>query len=453
MVPAATQTLLMEPQTTKPTWLQNLETESWQAELIVSGVAIYGTFQLPDLLEGLIDWALYHVPDSLSYVSFFFFFYLFIGVVALIVLFVTHFILRALWVGLLGLVSVFPEPKEMPKMDMVSEHYAEQVFGDFGNVNAFVQQLDRIASVFFALTFGLAGVFFGLGFTILVAMVLAYIIGSLIPGVSPLAITYVLLGLLGSLIFLVSVLNVPALRDGAFARSYHYPLVKLMNRIVYNVAYRPMGYIQYLFSSYAGMKRYLAYMMLPMLVVLTLTLPLVFRSDITYLLDKVYVRLHSRTDRVYATAYADELPAGTILYGSLIPSQTIRDTRGFRLFVPLPQRAEELIMATCTGLDNTDDRDVRRQRRLECVRDYLRIRLADRVLTDYRLKNYTHPHAGEEGVLIVFPELPVQPGENVLTIEHGYRVGEEQKIERIPFFYLGAATPDMGAASDTLLQK
>jgi len=40
-----------KPRNEKPTWLQVLEAKSWQAELIVSGIAIFGSLQLPELLN------------------------------------------------------------------------------------------------------------------------------------------------------------------------------------------------------------------------------------------------------------------------------------------------------------------------------------------------------------------------------------------------------------------
>ena len=38
-------------------WLNKLAQESWQAELIFSGIAIYGSLQLPAIINNLGDWA------------------------------------------------------------------------------------------------------------------------------------------------------------------------------------------------------------------------------------------------------------------------------------------------------------------------------------------------------------------------------------------------------------
>ena len=40
----------------KPDWLVNLEQESWQAELIISGLAILGALQLPGLIDRFGQW-------------------------------------------------------------------------------------------------------------------------------------------------------------------------------------------------------------------------------------------------------------------------------------------------------------------------------------------------------------------------------------------------------------
>ena len=55
----------------KPSWLLKLEQESWQAELIVSGVAILGTLQLPNLVDRLGQWALIYFSEDLGLVLLF----------------------------------------------------------------------------------------------------------------------------------------------------------------------------------------------------------------------------------------------------------------------------------------------------------------------------------------------------------------------------------------------
>lgn len=137
----------------KPTWLQILEAESWQAEMLVSGVAIYGSLLLPDLIRQLIDKALLWLPEGALNICYFIFWYLTICASLLIVAFNLHFVLRALWIGMIGLVSVFPNGINRDT-DYHSEHFLQQLWEEFPDVNDFNRRLDDFCSLIFGTTFG-----------------------------------------------------------------------------------------------------------------------------------------------------------------------------------------------------------------------------------------------------------------------------------------------------------
>ena len=62
---------------TKPEWLQALEAQSWQAELIASGLAIYGSLSMGVYLDGLAEWAVLRFNDRILNILYFFFFYIY----------------------------------------------------------------------------------------------------------------------------------------------------------------------------------------------------------------------------------------------------------------------------------------------------------------------------------------------------------------------------------------
>ena len=106
----------------KPKWMKILEKQSWQAELVISGAAIFGSLQLPEAINRLIDQGIYYISDMTSTVVGVALFYLMAVAVILIANFIIHFILRALWIGMLGLVSVFPNGINY-KFESYSEDY------------------------------------------------------------------------------------------------------------------------------------------------------------------------------------------------------------------------------------------------------------------------------------------------------------------------------------------
>ena len=54
----------------KPKWLRALETQSLQAELVISGLAIFGSLQLPSLLNNLVDYCLFNFQKNIWRFSF-----------------------------------------------------------------------------------------------------------------------------------------------------------------------------------------------------------------------------------------------------------------------------------------------------------------------------------------------------------------------------------------------
>jgi hypothetical protein len=81
----------------------------WEPELVISGVAIYITSQLPDLFHKYSDYFLENIFHGwgVELVNPIFAFLLTIAYI-LKISFISHFILRSIWVGYLGLIQAFP---------------------------------------------------------------------------------------------------------------------------------------------------------------------------------------------------------------------------------------------------------------------------------------------------------------------------------------------------------
>ncbi|MEL6142385.1 MAG: hypothetical protein AAFU67_12275, partial [Bacteroidota bacterium] len=161
----------LTPPTHKPAWLIKLEEESWQAELLISGVAVFGTLQLPGLIDMFEEYVLYTVNrESLAFWAIIGVYFRMLAYI-LISTFVIHFALRALWIGMLGFNSVYPggfKPNEM-----YSEDYRAKLMDEFGDVNGYIRKLDRRCSSTFGMGFAVSLLFFGLGaFLVGIGMIL-----------------------------------------------------------------------------------------------------------------------------------------------------------------------------------------------------------------------------------------------------------------------------------------
>ena len=163
----------------KPEWLRKLEEESWQAELIISGLAIYGTLQTPELIEWLIDLGLSGVDEHFFLLIYFFFIYLGMGAYFLIFIFIGHFVLRAVWIGLVGLNSVFPKGVNEDS-DTYAKHFIQKFKADHPDQNTRINQLDQVCSVLFGLGAQLVMIFTAINIDIVVLGILWFAIDSLL---------------------------------------------------------------------------------------------------------------------------------------------------------------------------------------------------------------------------------------------------------------------------------
>ena len=129
-----------------------LHARTYEMELLISGAVVFGLLQLPPLVdhallrlvEGLAGDLRIVVPMLLGYVV--------LGVWALIGAFVLHLVLRAYWIGLLGLESVFPAGIRWDRAQ-VGPHWLRQLRARIGTLGESVDSTDDLCSLVFSFAF------------------------------------------------------------------------------------------------------------------------------------------------------------------------------------------------------------------------------------------------------------------------------------------------------------
>ena len=141
-------------------WLDILQQESWQLELIISGFAIYGLFTViePIELAGLKAQNDSNVFSTLLFQG------LKVSWYIITINLIAHVILRGLWIGAIGLryVSGDIEYDKLNYSPKFSKHLNRRV----GSYDNYVATLEKYCSIIFAVTFLL--VFYLLGLLVLV---------------------------------------------------------------------------------------------------------------------------------------------------------------------------------------------------------------------------------------------------------------------------------------------
>lgn len=133
-------------------WLETLQQESWQLELLISGLALLGIFSAKTYLDDISTFIdVQFLSRRISVVLNLFLFILkgswFIFIVNLII----HIILRGLWIGAVGLRYV-SEDIDWIKLNF-SPYFEKLYFRRYKSFDDYIADLERICSVIFAYTF------------------------------------------------------------------------------------------------------------------------------------------------------------------------------------------------------------------------------------------------------------------------------------------------------------
>ncbi len=426
----------------KPTWLQILEAESWQAEMLVSGAAIYGSLLLPDLIRELIDMALLWLPEGALNICYFIFWYLTICASVLIVSFILHFVLRALWIGMIGLVSVFPGGINRDT-EYHSEHFLEQLFEEFPDVNDFNRRLDDFCSLIFGTTFGIVIMIIAVCILISFCLILSLVLANFLPvSISTAFLVLILLFLVPTMFS--GLLNNKSLRDKKWVQRIHFKMsIKIFGRIMYNVFYEPGYYILYILLTNFKRNRMGIWAIVGIFLIMLISLPVFMNSNVGLLRQKAFFEMAETDHRIYVDNYEDQMTPGRAVFAPLLPSDVISGSV-MRVFIPMSRREKVLINEYCEAykedksLSRRENNRRRRNQFKDCRVNYYELYVNDIKLDSLEFFRHTHPNAGEEGLLTYIPAQHFEEGTNRLRIVHLYKNESGEKKESvIPFWFTG----------------
>ncbi len=194
-----------------PEWLKLIQTNSWEAELLISALLLYMLFQVPEFIE---NYGRQHYPRG--FVGFIFQ----VFVTALKVLRVgysLHIIARGIWVASVGLSSIYPKSINLEKLKF-KNRFRKEIEEDEGLEKTIIG-LEKIASLSYSISFMLSGMVISAGLLIVyVGLWQEFVINTGFESGNKFLIG---LGVLGIFIYLVVllILLIDFLTNGFFRRE------------------------------------------------------------------------------------------------------------------------------------------------------------------------------------------------------------------------------------------
>ncbi|MEM6967632.1 MAG: hypothetical protein AAF573_22910 [Bacteroidota bacterium] len=423
----------------KPKWLKILEKQSWQAELVISGLAIFGSLQLPAIVNALIDFALFNFSEQYMYLLMYFFVYLLLASNILIVSFIAHFALRTLWIGLLGLVSVYPDGINA-SYERFSKDYMQKLLRAFPDINDFNKRLDDLCSIIFATTGAAVITMTMISITVGALIVIATLVHKILPFVSVQNTFLFILALLLFYSLFVSALSNKKLKEKEWVKRIQFPLTQWMGKVIYNIAYEPITYIQMTLLTNSKRSKYIVGNVLIFAVSMISVFVNMFQSNIGYFPSDNFFYYRTNTAYLSNVNYENLNTKKISHIAPMIQSDVIEDG-AIRLFIPFLERERIYMNEICGEYQNSEDLSGRPLRRAKakfevaCCNKYYDIYLNDTKLDDLTYYQHDHSNNGESGFLTYIPTENCQSFQNVLKVKSHYKYDEESREMIIPFIF------------------
>ena len=411
----------------------------WELELLISGAVVFSLLQLPSLVDRWFAGVQPHVAGHTYFGVFMLYTYVKLILYTLIACFVMHLGMRAYWVGLIGLESVYPHGVRWDNSSygpVMTEVYREKI----GRLQPRIDAADRFCSILFPLAFTVVALF-------IFSVVMLGLGTAFAFGVSRLFFDgrwfdRVLIG-----VFIAAFL-VPSLTwaaDRFFGARVEpggqgHRMLRRASLAAYYVNAMPIYGTTFmtLFTNMRKGARYPAmYALLALLFGVFFVKDVFVGQGLVTTGDHQFLPDEPGAFGIRAAHYEDQRQPGEV-YARVpsIQSDVVRDPY-LKLFIPYaPVRHGEAFAEQCGGarplsrggprMDVAPPPDPAAVRAvLECWSRLQPVALNGRTIRP-EFRFYTHPRTGVRGILAYIPTAGLPQGANLLTVGMAPRSREDQ---------------------------
>ncbi len=325
-------------------WLDKLQQESWQLELIISGFAIYALILAYEPISINISEAM----NSQQTIKMILWFIVFISWAIFIFNLTLHIVLRGLWIGALGLryVSGDIDYHKLNYSKKFTKHLKKRV----GTFDRYIARLEKYCSILFAISFLVF--FYILGFfTILLTLTgLSYFVTEVLnlKGIlkKAIGICMVILFGMGILLTFIDFITMGYLKKNKYISLVYYPFYRLFTYLTLSFLYRPLVY-NFLDNKFG---RRLSLMLLPSYLAIIFFSTLYYQNSNYILKTDISSEVYS-----YQNHYEDLLIEKTD-FGNIItiPSKVIR-TPYLQIFLYYTEQIEDHVFESNKNLKPKED--------------------------------------------------------------------------------------------------
>jgi hypothetical protein len=431
----------LEENNIKPNWLTELQQKSWEPEVLLSGIVLYGMFKTPGLLDDFLYFYKINFSGNSTDID------TFVGMMKVAVFWLTggliaHLISRGIWVGMVGLSFAFPKGIATEELKMTDRY--KSYLSKIPSTEKIILNLESFSSSLFSISFMMFMMMLGAYFYLLITIIfpvltLMYffddvfenmLFGGILVGY---LVTVLIIGFIG----FVDFVTLGFLKRIKWLSKIYWPIYQFVGALTLARFYRPIYYI-----LVSNIKRWKIGVMLVVFVVVS------FQwvdgiTDSAYpgaSLSRISMWSESQNTGSYTGYYDDQVDDIKSIVAS-IQSDIIRGNT-VRLFMVLRADKEDSIKAYC-NLDSLYQVEGlgRPQARLQCISNFYSISIDDSVFTDLPLKFHYKSKTRQRGMLTYIDVSYLEAGLHHLSIRLPKSMYKNQRIANIPFYREQAFVP------------
>jgi hypothetical protein len=401
---------------------------TWELELLVSGAVLFALFQLPPLADDLFDHMLPRLSAAWRVLLVLGHTYSKAIVYSLIAAFVIHLVMRAYWVALVGLDSVFPRGIDWERSS-TGPHVREEYARLTPPLPAVIARVDNLCSAIFAFAFLIVFLFLlsvvmaavtGVGTTLLTRGITEPLGRMLVAQALVAVVMLVLVGfptadrLLGKRVDPAG--PWPARFRWMARWSYRLsaqwlygPIMMTLFTNVRRSAFYPLFFLVFLGSLGAVMAERAV------------------RSDIVSLDSYAYLPEEPGPHTASFAFYEDQQPPEEVFAKTpSIPTDVVRGPY-VRLFIPYdPVRHNAALAAGCPEASpaRTPDEDRRAAAVLACLARIHAVALNGKAQPGLDFRFFTQSRTGIRGIVAYLPVAGLPRGRNTITVQPAPRTSK-----------------------------
>lgn len=377
----------------KSGWLEELSSQSWNLELVVSGAAVFSTSFLPQLIDDGITsyFEDYLLSDSLINIVLPLLALGFAKASAylLIFTFVCHFVFRAFWVAMVGLKAVYPQGINFENLPNVNNKVQEVLQKKFGSLDDYIVRLDKICSQLFSVAFVLVLISVVYSLVYLSAFFVTVFIKNFFP-----EFYFFLINIAKVSFAILMVLSLVTIVLGSLKSYKEKPIVSKFqlifakfNSLVFFGMYKPINYINFVFASNLSRVRYYTSFAIGIstfaLLAFTIMAQRLFKQNgLPFLESRSYYSVGSDYAQIKSFHYDNQRIDGEAITDASIQADVIEEPF-LKLFVSYNKIMDADLVKICKepvvpdSLDKKEKRLRKDKARLACISEYFQIAIND----------------------------------------------------------------------------